>query len=180
MGRGNVKQYITKAFGDPAELSTDMELRDFFLHCLQSPDFTHEYRRKEKPDSAIYTQEVNIIISEDDFYRYGWALSKTDQIRFGRKIEKEVKQIMRNAISTRLAFSGHIKNSILFFQDHFDFPEDVWSFDSIKKEFYRKGVYPEIKLSDIIDEYLRKQILGNLSDKRTITNDTILRHEINK
>ena len=159
-----VKQYISQTFGNPADLSTDMELRDFFLHCLKSPKFDHEYRRKEKPESAIYTQEVNIIISEDNFYRCGWALSKTDQMRFGRKIEKEVKQLMRTTISTKLAVCGQIKASIHFFQDHFNFPEDVWSYDSIKKEFYRKGVYPEMKFSTILDQQILKIFMGHLSD----------------
>jgi len=175
-----VKHYLVRLFGYPCDISKDRELRDFFIHCLKKPEYNRRFREEEKPDSTIYTHAVNITISEDDFYRYGWALSKNDQIRFGRKLEKEIKQIMRLGISTKLAVSGRIKSAILFFQQHFDFPEDVWSYETIKREYYRNGTYPDMQLASIIDKHIYQIVMDNLFEKRTVGSNQKTNHENNK
>lgn len=165
-----VKRFLTMNYGSPANLSANNDLHSFFRHCLKKRS-----NRFDKSYSNIthnhYSERVEIFISEDDFYRYGWELTNTDVVAFGRKVEHMAKHFMHNTVAAyEIALCQ--KDAIIRFQDSFGFSEDVWSFEAIKKDYYRADVsYGRDILKTIRNEIFHKidqKFMEKLSPERTI------------
>ncbi|MFZ4401473.1 MAG: hypothetical protein ACOYO1_15665 [Bacteroidales bacterium] len=173
-----VKRFLEINYGDPVDLTTDKKLYNYFRRCLIKPCNTYDKTRCIKY-SMFYTENVNIIISEDDFYRFGWELSKTDIVGFGREIESNAKFFMKNIVSF---YSSHMELSkaIKLFQFKFGFTEDIWQYDSIVKDFQRNGLKLKIEFSTEITEKIEKIILLNLSEKRTVSTKMVNEYANNK
>lgn len=123
--------------------------------------------------------QSQIIITEDDFYRYGWEMTRTDTVLSGRELENRVKFLMRNIVSMNMTYMPQ-KNAILLFQENLGYQEEVWSFESIKKDYFRNA--PENKVS-FLEEITKKSeriILANLSDLGTMSRKLIKDHERNQ
>ncbi len=131
-------------------------------------------------DSQVASEPMDIIISKDDFYRYGWEISRTDQIAFGKEVEMLVKLLMRNIVGVNLALRGQINTSILHFQEKYDYTEDVWAYETIKKDFYRNGNKERIDFKDDIFEKLERIVLENLSDFGTLSHNALKYYEHHK
>ncbi len=166
-----VKRFLELNYGDPVDLKNDKKLYKLFRRCLIKPQITYDNTRCAEI-SNYYNENVNIIISEDDFYRYGWELSKTDIVAFGREIESNVKFFMKNIVSY---YTSHMdfSKAINIFQEKYGFTEDIWSYESIKKEFQRNGLKMKIEFKTEITEKIEKIILLNLSEKGTISTQMI-------
>ena len=80
--RVNVKLYIKKYLqnncGDPVDLTHLPALNEFFISLLSKPTT----RRDLSLNNKFYSKEIDIIISEDNFNRFGCKLTKTDTIKF--------------------------------------------------------------------------------------------------
>ena len=126
-----VKQYVILNYGNPASFSSNKYLNDRFRKCLIKPSLRHENYYKNL-SFAKYQEKIKIILSQDDFYRYGWELSSCDIISFGKVLEHQTKFLMCNMISFYTTVMN-IKDAILTFQNNFGFTEDIWPFESIKK-----------------------------------------------
>jgi hypothetical protein len=173
-----VKRFLEINYGDPVELKCDQKLYNYLRRCLIKPRTTYDNTRYSK-FSMFYTDNVNIVISEDDFYRYGWELSKTDIVAFGREIEANAKFFMKNIVSfycSHMDFSRAVK----LFQDKYGFTEDIWQYDSIVKEFQRNGLKFKIDFTIEITEKIEKIILLNLSEKRTLSTQMVNKYAGNK
>ena len=92
-----VKQFLLYNFNAPDDtwteivnLSPDKELQNDFLSRLAKPGrYENRYR-----NLARYTANVAVEIRRDDFYRYGWAMSNTEVVAFGSKVERRIKQML--------------------------------------------------------------------------------------
>jgi hypothetical protein len=126
----------------------------------------------------LYKDKVDIIISEDDFYRYGWEITTTDARAFHREVEAKAKFFMRSMVA--VYDSVMLQNqAIRTFQEKFGFSEDIWSFDSIKKDYFRNADISRLKIIDIIRVELEKKSLGHLYELGTIETPHILANENN-
>jgi len=172
-----VKRFLELNYGIPVDLATDKKLLNYFRRCLTKPQITYDNTRFAK-FSMFYTETVNILISEADFYKYGWELSKTDIVGFGREIESNTKFFMKNIIS---CYSSHMELSraICLFQEKYGFTEDIWSYQSIKKEFQRNGLKIKIDFSTEITEKIEKIFLLNLYKKGTVSTKMIKTYDGN-
>lgn len=173
-----VHHYLVSNFGNPANLTSDPRLHNLFRRCLRKPAarFTKQY----KPLRLVkYTAQSKIIISEDDFYRYGWEMSKVNTIYFGRELENRAKFLMRSIVSVYMAFMSQ-KNAILLFQEKFGYTDDVWSFDSIRKDYSRNGPMQKVDFRAEITEKTERIILENLSELGTISQKLLKDHVGNK
>lgn len=102
-----VKQFLLYNFNTPDDtwteivnLSPDKELQNDFLSRLAKPGrYENRYR-----NLARYTANVAVEIRRDDFYRYGWAMSNTEVVAFGSKVERRIKQML-SSISTPMSVS---------------------------------------------------------------------------
>ena len=117
------------------------------------------------------------MISDHDFYHYGWELSATDIVSFGKRFEERAKLSMRTYVGTFHCVGLPFKMSIHRFQDRFGFTEDTWSYESIKKDFYRNGVVDEIDFEADILLKIENIILRGLSVLGTNCIDKINEHE---
>lgn len=162
-----VKRFLEINFGDPVDLSADQRLKKMFVSMLRKPNTRYDNNMGKM--NIRYSETIDVLISEDIFYRHGWELTKTDTVNFGREIEDRAKLLMRNTVALNLAVTGSIKVGISRFQDRFGFSEDVWPAESIKKDFYRNGQHEIIDFEKEIFQKIEKLILVSLSGLGTIS-----------
>jgi hypothetical protein len=146
-----IKRFLHINYGTPANFGNDAESYRFLRNCLRKPNTRYDSKYSDEIHS--YSETIRVIISEDDFYRYGWELSKTDTVAFGKRFEDRAKALMRSIVTVYHGFGLTIKESIIRFQDKFGLEEEYWPYESIKKEYYRKR--PDVEL-DFYDEILNK------------------------
>jgi hypothetical protein len=91
-----VKQFIEDNYGFPPDFSKDATVHRMFNRLLKEPSHHRDCDYPQPPSS--YSEIVEIMISERDFYHYGFELSKTDIINFGKFFEGRCKFIMRTHI----------------------------------------------------------------------------------
>jgi hypothetical protein len=159
-----VKAYLENNCGTPANLQ-------------HLPDLLEEFRRglSRKPEHleckklAVHEQSVTIIIPPDMFYRHGWEMNKENIHDFNQMVEMKVKFFMRQYIAVNSSLGIPIATCIREFQERFGFPDPIWAYDSIKKDFDRNGTLLMLKTIKELKSEIDKIILGNLSDLGTIS-----------
>jgi hypothetical protein len=172
-----VKRFIEINYGMPADFTEDPHIHKFFQELLRKPDSSYD---KKYPDTiCTYTTETEVLISEHDFYRYGWELTKTNIVAFGRRFEDRAKAMMRSIIGVNIGLGLPINKSIEKFQDRFQFHEDIWKYEAIKKDFYRNGQVELVDFDNEIFRKIEKIILRNLYDLGTISNKAKKHYEYN-
>jgi len=173
-----VKRFLEINYGSPVDFSKDPKALKTFRNLLRKPSTRFDTKY---PDSRIYNKpEVEIYISEDDFYRYGWELTKTNITAFGKYFEENVKFFMRTVVGVYTGIGLPLKDSILKFQEKYGFDEDTWNYDSIKKDYYRKGHKFKINYNEIIIQKIDQLFLVNLSLKGTLSQKAKKHYENNK
>ena len=170
-----VKRFLEFNYGFPLTFNGDPPAHKFFQNLLRKPSAHND---KKYPDTLYkHAELVEIIISEHDFYRYGWELTRTNTIAFGKYFEDRVKIMMRSVVGVNIGLGIPINKSIEKFQERFKFDEDVWKYDAIKKDFYRNGQVEIIDFNDEIFRKIEKIILRNLYDLGTISQQVIKNYE---
>lgn len=140
-----VKHYLNMAYGDPVVLTKNPRLNNFIRRALKKPSSRYDNRYSKQFSKNFYAETIEIFISEDDFYRYGWEITRTDTVAFNREVEEIVKFFMRTFVAMYENFMQQ-KKAIIKFQDRFGFTEDIWSFDAIKKDYYRNSTNNRLQL----------------------------------
>ncbi len=154
-----VKRYLVMNYSEPANLSTDQQLNNYFRRLLKKPVFRHDkyYDNLLQGSDTYYSEKIEIIISESDFYRYGWELTKTNIVAFNGEIESRVKHFMRNTVHIYENLLSQ-KDAILRFQEEFGFTEDIWPYESIKKDYYRYMVPHRVNIKQEMEQLILKKI----------------------
>jgi hypothetical protein len=168
-----IKTYIENNCGSPANLSGLPEINDLFLDLLKYPHFN-----RDKQAKCSYTSSITIIISSDTFYRHGWQLSKTDIVRFNQKCEAMIKFNSRHFIMANNSLGIPISKCIREFQSLFQFDEDTFTYEAIKKDYDRHGKKIPIKFIRDFKAEFNNLLLDNLSSLGTISNS--YKNELNK
>jgi hypothetical protein len=159
-----VKAYIENNCGNPANLLLWPELLREFRRCLKNKPW-----RREGDKVAKYTESVTVIILHDDFYRLGWEMNTENILNFNRFVEIRIKIMMRQYVALNHALGIPMSECIRIFQDEFGFPEHVWSFEAIKKDFTRNGKLVSFKPIKDLKIEIRKIFLANLSELGTVS-----------
>ena len=68
--------------GNPIDFRKHPRENEFFRRMLKKPDYNNEHKYKNELNKHVVTVEIQI--SDHDFYRHGWELSKTDIVSFGK------------------------------------------------------------------------------------------------
>lgn len=160
-----IRSYLENNCGSPANLSELPEIQDFFLSLLRFPRF-----HRDKQSKCNYADFVDIIISEDVFNRFGWHSSRTDTVRFNQRCEAFIKFNSRQFIMANNALGVPVSECIRQFQHLYNFSEDSFSYETIKKDFDRHGTKARIKFIRDFKTELNKILLDNLSTLGTISN----------
>ena len=161
-----VKRFIEQNFGNPADLSKDKDLYNEFRSRLkkQSVKYDHRYINSER-----YSEEIEIRITQDDFYNFGWELSKTEIVTLNRKFEARAKTFLYTIVGVKHAMGVSLWDSIEYFQEKYDYPEAIWPKESIYKDCQRNLKIKKNVLSDNISSIIDNICLVKLSANRTIS-----------
>ena len=170
-----IKRFLENNYGNPVDFRNYPRENEMFKRMLKKPNLEkdHMYRK----ELCLHIHMIEIVISERDFYRHGWELSKTDIVSFGKHFEKNAKWLMRTVVSTYISFGIPINIAINKFQTRFQLEEEYWPFDSIKKDFFRFKINNEIDFNQYAYQHLEKLILLNMSNAGAITNHILKNHE---
>ena len=172
-----VRRFLEMNFGYPVCFTEDPSSHKFIQNLLSKPNTS---RDKQYPEQiCTYTELVEVVISEHDFYRYGWELTKTDTVAFGKYFEEKAKILMRSVVGVYSGVGLPLKNSITKFQDRFGFDEDTWSYQTIKKDFYRNGSVEVVDFDNEIFMKIEKIIMRNLYSLGTVSKTMIKQYENN-
>ena len=170
-----VKRFLENNYGNPVDFRNHPRENEMFNRMLKKPCLDDE--NKYKKELSLHTHFVEIVISERNFYRHGWELSKTDIVSFGKYFEKHAKMLMRSVISTYVSFGIPTNISIVKFQDRFHMEEEYWPFESIARDFSRYKANNEIDFNQFAFCHLERLILVNMSNAGVITHHAVKSHE---
>ncbi len=169
-----VKRFLHLNYGDPVFFHTDKTDYSLLRECLSDS-------RKHEPITpdpiSPYKEVVTVLLSERDFYRCGWDMTKPNVIRFGLHFERKAKTLMRNLVGIYHGLGLPINTSINKFQDKFYFDEDTWAYQSIKKDFYRNGSLTGIDFEGEIFRKIEKIVMTNLYNLGTVSETFIKDYE---
>ncbi|WP_334166666.1 hypothetical protein [Phocaeicola paurosaccharolyticus] len=176
-----VKQFLLQNYNDPDEnwpeiisLSSDKELQTEFLKRLSK---VGRWENKYK-DLKRYSDSVAIEIRKDTFYRYGWSLSNSEVVQFGVIVERKIKTMLFLYLDTNVSMGVPLSTAIRNFQSRFAFSEEIWSYDTIRREYNRHS-YKKINTTDKnIFDFIHEIILGKLSENGTISRKAKQQYEI--
>ena len=171
-----VKRFLENNYGDPVNFNCHPREKEMFKRMLKKPNYDndHKYTR----ELCLHTHSVEILISDRDFYRHGWELTKTDAVSFGKHFEKNAKWLMRSVVSTYISFGVPINTAIEKFQTRFSMEEEYWPFESIKKDFFRFKLTHDIDFNSFAFQHLERLILCNMSNVGAVTSSVLQLHEL--
>lgn len=166
-----VKRFIEVNCGKPADLSKLPFLKDKFNQALKRPRKRRD-NYYSKFDMVTYNSILEIKIKDDEFYRYGWEMSRAEMVAFNRMTEKYMKMFARSYISIAYSFGVSVKQAIIWIQEKLQITEDEWSYEAIKKDFYRHGEHRKCEirgnLQHAVNETFTKLFLDTQSQHGTI------------
>lgn len=162
-----VRRFLIQNFGDPVNLySFQNQYIYLFRSFLAKPC---KRRDKKLTFKSTLTDSVEFMISDTDFYHFGWEISITDMSTLNSTFEQAAKLFMRTCISIDTSISGSQAQSIRRFQDFYEYPDSIWPFDSIKKDLDRNSPANKIDFETEIYVKIQKIIVGILAKSGTIT-----------
>ena len=102
-----VKRFLENNYGNPVDFRNHPSENEMFKRMLKKPNYDNDH--KYKNELCKRSHAVEIAISDRDFYRHGWELTKTDIVSF-------VKWLMRSFVSTYISFGIPISNYPFLFR----------------------------------------------------------------
>ena len=172
-----VKKFLESNYGNPVNFSKFPNESEFFNRLFKKKCYRNDSKILDSTISSL--DSVEIQITEDFLYRYGWEMTKTNTVRFGKHYEIKVKMFMRIFVGISTDIGLPLNVSILKFQQLYDFSEDDWKYEAIKKDFYRHAPKHKLDFDTLISQRIENIIMANLYDTGTITHQLILLHERN-
>ncbi len=164
-----VGQYLLNNFSDErnsggnvVNLRKDAELNNVLKNilCKKSQRYDQRY---QNPRSR-YSRAIHVVISQDDFQRYGWEISPTDAVQFGRIIERRAKYELYSYIDIYRSIGCSLQDAILRAQEKYNYCEEVWPADSIRRDYSRRNL-TDRDFADTLYSQLDKIFVGKLSRK---------------
>lgn len=152
-----VSRYLINNFGDPVDLycRKGRKLKKLMIECLMSKE-----KRFDKRIIQDENNETSLVISKDDFYRYGWEMTRSNMLKFNYAVEDEIKFICRLWIMNDKSHGVQLKKSIEDFQIQFGFTEEEFPYETIKKDYLRNGqnleIYNHIKINNIRNLFMEQ------------------------
>ena len=76
-------------------------------------------------------------------------------------------------VGTYISFGMPISEAIMTFQKHYKMEEEYWTFDSIKRDFFRYKILNEIDFKQYAFQHLEKLVLLNMSNAGILSKSSI-------
>ncbi len=171
-----VRQYLLLNFhvsdsqySDLVDIRHDAQLNALFTSKLAKPSYRRERELAASSANSRRSKRIPFLISREQFTRFGWALTLTDEATLNKVLEIRCKTILMTSLTSLYYVYGNLAQCIELFYRRFHFDDETWPTDTIRKIWLRKhnGVKKSIKndLSARIDEI----VLANLSKNGTIS-----------
>ncbi len=171
-----VGEYLIRNFGRPDDkwpdlvnLSADKMLHDYFLTLLKKG----EERYDARTNGRLYTYQVSIEITHDQFLRYGWMLSDTDTAKINAMLEQRVKSILYFHVSALRSIGVPMMECIRRFRAHTGISEWMWDTDSIRKDLQRNLKANPAPFSDFMKK-IEENVWCILSQSKLITQQGLI------
>lgn len=162
-----VKRFLENNYGNPVDFSSFPKENARLKRMLTKPVFCYDSMYSEKSVKRSFF--ISVLISPVEYYRYGWKLSKTDVVSFNKHYEMQAKQLMRSVVGNYVSFGIPINKAIEKFQTRYHMEEDYWSFEAIKKDFYRFKIEYNLDCKDFAYDHVERIILKTLIDSKIIS-----------
>jgi len=146
-----VFKYIENNFGNPANFHSNLFLSNLIKNSIEKPR-----GHRHKVINSQYTKEIEIEISSEQFYSFGWELSQKSIIEINRIIELQIKALCLIFVSISTSFGKSIKDSIFDFQKQINFTDTDWNYHSIAKYLQRN--LPKYDFKKNLDNFLTQTI----------------------
>lgn len=159
------KRYLELNYGEPVDFTRDNTIYPSFRDKLKRQSTRHDNAYSML---AKYNTTVDVKITEDDFYTYGWELTPTEIVRFNKDIEGRSKLFMYLIVSTRISFGMNVTDAVRYFQERFGFSEEIWPVESIVKDCQRNLTVHKNEVIDNVSDLIEKIIIEKLSVYGTI------------
>lgn len=133
-----VKKYIAaKHCVDPFVLSRTNPFGLFLYNCLSRLKTRPSITIPElKPD--IYTEQLDVLVSDDLWARRGWYIHPKKQYDFNRLVEMMIDQDFQFYVKVKTGIVGHtMYSSFLNFRDEFGMTEDDLAMKTMEKRYQR-------------------------------------------
>jgi hypothetical protein len=133
-----VQHYLHTKFGNPCQIDRSSAEGKVLFNLL------NRARSENDSKAARYTDQVQVLLAEGIYLRHGWELTPTAITEFNCWMEEVLKE--RFTVHVDALTSYGIKKAVAIrdFQDRYDFPEDVWKYETLKKYHDRKEKAREI------------------------------------
>jgi len=159
-----VKVYLETNCGNPVDLQHLPDIQTLVMRNLKKKQ---DYRKTDP--ICNYNDKVIVMISPKVFYRYGWEITKEGIREINSFSEQRIKYVMRQFVFFNNKLGQPVASCVRDFQQKFSFTEDVWNYESIKKDYQRHILDKDTpKMKDMKKE-INKILLSNLSDLGTIS-----------
>lgn len=146
-------------------LSSDRELSTYVDISLKKPSHRYDNRVEGKMKRC----RIALEISKDSFYRYGWALSPTDENRLNKLLEYRCQVIAKTFLSTQYMWTGNLADAIRLMYRTYGWTSEDWDEDTIRKMWFRDKNLPKISVCDEIFKKKTRFLLEQMSNLGTIT-----------
>ena len=156
------------------DISKDKELSSIVDNSLFKPCSRYDSRIKSEGRCKIA-----IYISKDKFYRYGWALTATDENRLNRILENRCRNIAKTFLSTQYMWSGNLSTCIKLLYKTFGWTEDDWEIEAIRKMWQRDSTIPKSKIFLQLYQEKSRFVLEKLSENQLISQQGKTAYESN-
>ena len=169
-----VKRFIENNYGCPVDFRNHPRENEMFRRMLKKPcrDGENKFVHGTSPNAT----SVEILVPGRSFDRYGWELSKTDTVRFGKHFEARAKLLMRTAVGTYVSFGAPTNIAIAKFQERFNMEEEYWPWESILKDFMRFRKNNGIDFNHYAFRHLERLILVNMEVAGNVTDRVVKKH----
>lgn len=127
-----VAHYLRQKFGSPAQIDRSSCEGKMLFNLLERA--RHETDLK----AARYTDRVDILLAEGIYLRHGWELTPTAVTEFNNWLEEQLKERFMVHVDALTSFGIKKAVAIREWQDRYDFPEDVWKYETLKKYHDRR------------------------------------------
>ncbi|MCT4586648.1 MAG: hypothetical protein N4A71_02385 [Carboxylicivirga sp.] len=159
-----IKQYLINNLGHPVDIARSDQFASTFFNLLSKENCIHQ-----KTAGKVL---VIIKVSKDVFHRYGFNLTNARLKEFHSELERCIKFEMRNFIGLKTILGYSVAEAIRQFQEKKNYPEDIWSYEAIKKDIDRNTT---IKRCNDVDDFLElmdREIKQRISDSMEELNKT--------
>jgi hypothetical protein len=139
-----VKAYLERNFGSPVKLTREKPAGKYFYKLLEKQENHKDTEYKQ------YSQKMVIIVGEDCLFRHGSVVTPTSLIDFNNYVTDNIYELMYLTIEMQEEMSKErfrIKEAIQYFLDKFSLTEEILSFETAKKAYYRYRERENLKIS---------------------------------